>query len=174
MAALAAALAKAQAELVNLEKSLTTFLNSAVLGEEEQTFRNALSPPELDLEAPRKIDKSVLAIATPRRYRNKEHLRFVAQQPCVVCGKKPADPHHLRFMQPRAIGAKVSDEFTVPLCRTHHSAVHRVGDERAWWKAARINPIRIAHQLWSRTRLSGQRSPVLRETKVTTDAGKPC
>jgi hypothetical protein len=154
VAALVATLAKARVELVNLEKSLTTFLNSAVVCEGEQTFHNALSPSDPDLEAPRRIDKSVLAIGAPRRYRNKEHLRFVAQQPCLVCGKKPADPHHLRFMQPRAIGAKVSDEFAVPLCRTHHGAVHRVGDERAWWKAARINPIKTARQLWSRTRLS--------------------
>ena len=61
-------------------------------------------------------------------------------KPCLICGRKPSDPHHLRFMQPRALGRKVSDEFTVPLCRVHHRAVHRVGNERAWWKAAGIDP----------------------------------
>ena len=29
---------------------------------------------------------------------------------------EPSDPHHLRAAQLRAIGLKVSDEFTVPLC----------------------------------------------------------
>ena len=101
------------------------------------------------------IDKSVLKIAEPRRYRNKGHLRFVAQQACLVCGRKPSDPHHLRFMQPRALGWKVSDEFVAPLCRIHHRAVHRVGDERGWWKQAGIDPIKIARKLWRNSRLNG-------------------
>jgi ERF superfamily len=99
------------------------------------------------------INKSVLAIAAPRRYRNREHLRFVAQQPCLVCGRKPSDPHHLRHVQPRSLGSKSSDEFTVPLCRVHHRAAHRVGDERLWWKAANIDPLKIARRLWRQTRL---------------------
>ena len=100
----------------------------------------------------RGIDKSVLAIATPRRYRNRHHLRYVMQQPCLICGRKPSDPHHLRYLQPRALGHKASDEFAVPLCRVHHRAAHRAGDERAWWKAAGIDPIKIARQLWKDTR----------------------
>ena len=99
------------------------------------------------------IDKSVLAIAAPRRYRNREHLRFVAQQPCLVCGRKPSDPHHLRFMQPRALGRKASDEFAVPLCQIHHRLVHRVGNEAAWWKDAGIDPVKAARKFWKRTRL---------------------
>jgi hypothetical protein len=90
----------------------------------------------------RPVDKSVLAIAAPRRYRNREHLRTIIKQPCLVCGRKPSDPHHLRYAQPKALGRKSSDEFTVPLCRTHHREVHRAGDERAWRKAAGIDPLR--------------------------------
>jgi ERF superfamily len=97
------------------------------------------------------IDKSVLALAAPRRYRNREHLRYVTQQACLVCGRKPSDPHHLSFTQPRALGRKVSDEFAVPLCRGHHRAVHRARDERAWWKQAGIDPIKIARRLWKAT-----------------------
>jgi ERF superfamily len=100
------------------------------------------------------VDKSVLSIAEPRRYRNKDHLQFVVQQPCLVCGRTPSDPHHLRFMQPRALGRKVSDEFVAPLCRTHHREVHRVSDERAWWKQAGIDPVEVARQLWRKTRLN--------------------
>ncbi len=103
-------------------------------------------------DEPRGIDKSTLALATPRRYRNREHLRYVAQQACLVCGRKPSDPHHLRYVQPQALGRKASDEFAVPLCRVHHRAVHRAGDERAWWKQAGIDPIKVARKLWSRTR----------------------
>jgi ERF superfamily len=99
------------------------------------------------------IDKSVLAVAAPRRYRNREHLRAVAKQPCLICGRKPSDPHHLRYLQPRALGRKVSDEFAVPLCRVHHRAVHRARDERAWWQAAGIDPIKVARKLWKDTRI---------------------
>src|SRR5262245_13050727 len=98
------------------------------------------------------IDKSILTVATPRRYRNREHLRCVAQQACLVCGRKPSDPHHLGFTQPRALGRKVSDEFAVPLCRGHHRAVHRSRDERAWWKQTGIDPIKVARRLWKETR----------------------
>ena len=106
-----------------------------------------------DLDQAGGIDKSVLVIATPRRYRNREHLRYVAQQACLICGRKQSDPHHLRYLQPRALGRKASHEFAVPLCRSHHRAVHRAGDERAWWTAAGIDPVKVARQLWRQTRL---------------------
>ena len=105
------------------------------------------------------IDKSVLTISAPRRYRNREHLRYVMQQPCLVCGRKPSDPHHLRYMQPRALGRKASDEFAVPLCRVHHREVHRTADECAWWKAAGIDPAKTARKLWKQTRVNEGRMP---------------
>jgi hypothetical protein len=33
----------------------------------------------------------------------------VAKQACLICGGRPADAHHLRFAQHRALGRKVSD-----------------------------------------------------------------
>jgi len=108
-------------------------------------------PPAPDL-FPVRIDKSVLTIAEPKRLRDKAHLRFVASQPCLVCGRQPADPHHLRFAQPRALGLKVSDEFTVPLCRGHHRQVHQTGNEAAWWEDLDINALEIAKGLWEQSR----------------------
>ena len=98
--------------------------------------------------APGKIDKSQLGIAEPKHLRDKAHLKFVASQACLVCGRQPSDPHHLRFAQPRAIGLKVSDEFTVPLCRGHHRQLHQTGNEVAWWKDLGINSLEIARGLW--------------------------
>ncbi len=102
--------------------------------------------------APAKIDKSQLAISEPRRHRDKTHLKFVASQPCLVCGRSPADAHHLRFTQQRAMGRKVSDEFTVPLCRAHHHDNHRFGDEVAWWERRAVDPVATARMLWVSTR----------------------
>jgi hypothetical protein len=107
----------------------------------------------------RHIDKSTLPLGEPRRYHDRAHLQFVAAQPCLVCGRNPSDPHHLRFMQPRALGRRVSDEFAVPLCRTHHRALHRRGDEPSWWKSAGIDPAVIAQRLWQHTRLDGAPGP---------------
>ncbi|HEX5212525.1 MAG TPA: Rad52/Rad22 family DNA repair protein [Pseudolabrys sp.] len=114
------------------------------------------SAPPLAPEAkpdlpPGRIDKSVLTIAEPKRLRDKAHLGFVASQPCLVCGRQPSDPHHLRFAQPRALGLKVSDEFTVPLCRGHHRELHNAGNEQAWWQKLKIEPLEIAKNLWEQT-----------------------
>jgi hypothetical protein len=97
------------------------------------------------------IDKSGLAHPEPRRFRDKEHVKFVAKQPCLICGRRPADAHHLRFAQHRALGRKPSDEFTVPLCRGHHREAHRYGDEAQWWKNAGVDPTVTARALWLET-----------------------
>jgi hypothetical protein len=97
------------------------------------------------------VDKSVLALAAPRRIRDREHVKSVAKQPCLVCGRGPADAHHLRFAQSPALGRKVSDEFTVPLCRGHHREVHRCGDEAAWWNKRGIDATAAARVLWLKT-----------------------
>jgi len=86
------------------------------------------------------------------RLRDKEHRKFVAMQPCLVCGRTPADPHHLRFAQPRAMSRKVSDEFTVPVCRLHHRELHTHGDEKLFWKRINIDPLPIALKLWKQGR----------------------
>ena len=106
--------------------------------------------PEI-LPASGKIDKSALALPEPKRRRDKSHLQFVASQPCIVCGRHPSDPHHLRFAQPRALGVKVSDEFTVPLCRGHHRQLHQAGNEVAWWHKFKIDALRVARQFWEQT-----------------------
>jgi hypothetical protein len=94
------------------------------------------------------VDKAALAFPEPRRVRDRDHVRSVVQKPCLVCGRRPSDPHHLRFAQSRAMGRKVSDEFTVPLCRGHHRELHRSGDEAAWWRKQALDPAAAARALW--------------------------
>jgi len=97
------------------------------------------------------IDKSNLSLPEPRRVRDRDHVQHVAKQPCLICGRRPSDAHHLRFAQSRALGLKVSDEFTVPLCRGHHRELHRRGDEADWWRKAGIDPTIQARALWLQT-----------------------
>ena len=111
----------------------------------------------------KRIDKSALAFPEPRRIRDRDHVRYVAKQACLICGRRPSDPHHLRFAQNRALGRKVSDEFVVPLCRGHHREVHRCGDEAAWWGKVGVNPTPEARALWLAThpRLASKDRPVI-------------
>jgi hypothetical protein len=107
--------------------------------------------PAEDASVPR-IDKAELTLSEPRRHRDRDHLKFVTLQPCLLCGRRPSDAHHLRFAQSAALGRRVSDEFTVPLCRLHHRALHRRGDEAAWWVEQQVEPLAVAQKLWSQTR----------------------
>ena len=102
----------------------------------------------------------VHALGKTVRLRDKDHRKFVLRQPCLVCGRVPSDPHHLTFTQPRALGRRVSDEFTVPVCRLHHRELHRSGDEAAWWRSLNIDPLPVALKLWQQTRSDSELAPI--------------
>jgi hypothetical protein len=104
----------------------------------------SVRPPTSQAETRTAIEKSELSLPEPRRVRDREHVRSVSQKPCLVCGRRPSDPHHLRFAQSRALSRKVSDEYVVPLCRGHHREVHRCGDETEWWRNRGIDALRVA------------------------------
>jgi DNA recombination protein Rad52 len=121
------------------------------------------------------VDKTKLPISTPRRIRDKDHLRYIASQPCLICGRTPSHAHHLRFAQPKAFGRKVSDEWTVPLCSTHHRALHNVGDERQWWAEKGIDPTAYATRLWWNTKHGGVDSSAPHQTVgQMTEPDQPC
>ena len=116
------------------------------------------------------------AVGTMRktiRLRDKEHRKFVLRQPCLVCGRVPSDPHHLTFTQPRAMGRRVSDEFTVPICRAHHRELHRSGNEAAWWRQLNIDPLPVALKLWQQSRADGELFPSSRAVRHTQPTNTP-
>ena len=132
-----------------------------------------LAPDSQRSAEPRKIDKSVLTLSEPKRIRSKEHLRFVAQQPCLICGRTPTHAHHVRYAQPRGLSLKVSDEFTVPLCAIHHNHIHTTLKEREWWQQRNIDPLKTAGELWqtSRARLLDEELAHSEGPKPSTNAG---
>jgi len=121
-----------------------------------------VSPPLQPPETPSRAPDRVQPIERPTRHREPAHLRFVMTQPCLLCGRTPSDAHHLRFAQPRALGRKVSDEFTVPLCRTHHRQAHQTGNEAKWWQAMDrdVDPLEIAKGLWDEFHNRGASSSI--------------
>ena len=115
-----------------------------------RNFEEAAQTPETAPEQKTRpaIDKTALTLSEPKRVRDKDHLRFVASLPCLICGRAPGHAHHLRFAQPSALGRKVSDEWVVPLCATHHQSLHHAGNEENWWNDREIDPIPAAQALW--------------------------
>jgi hypothetical protein len=111
----------------------------------------------------------VVPIRKPIRQRDRNHLRFISAQSCLICGRAPTDAHHVKFAEPIAMGRKVSDRFTVPLCRLHHRELHRRGNERAWWKDQGIDPLSTAATLWKRTH--EEPSPGSRAREIDRRAG---
>jgi hypothetical protein len=128
----------------------------------DRSVSASMQPRRRSENVQQRIDKGALALPEPRRLRDRDHLRYVAQHACLVCGRTPCDPHHLRFTQSPALGRKVSDEFTVPLCRGHHRELHRHGDELAWWGKRGIEPVVTARDLWLDSHVPLRGPPELR------------
>ena len=141
-----------RAKIASLEKDDGAAVTAPALapGPEEPAAANADALTAAP--AASEVDKGVLSFPETRRLRDKGHIKWVSNCPCLICGRQPCEAHHLRFAQPRALGRRVSDEFTVPLCRVHHRELHRVGNERSWWDRFNIDPMPIALRLWQETR----------------------
>src|SRR5260221_3301435 len=86
--------------------------------------KNLISASRADVDTSQKVSPApkkrsrgggIPALGKTVPLRDKEHREIVVRQPCLVCGRVPSDPHHLTFTQPRALGYRVSDEFTVPV-----------------------------------------------------------
>jgi len=136
----------------HVEEAFQAKLANLVLAEAEPAAPPATGNLKTLNQSPTaSVDKSVLALPEVRRRRDKEHIQFVGKQACLICGRHPSDAHHVRFAQSGALGRKVSDEFTVPLCRGHHREVHRFGKEAQWWDNAGIDPMVTARKLWLET-----------------------
>jgi hypothetical protein len=110
-----------------------------------------------EIGSPGAVDKTVLTLPEPRRVRNPAHLQFIGSLPCLVCGRIPSHTHHLRFAQSRAMGSKVSDEWTIPLCVLHHRALHDIGSEEAWWEERGIDA--KAKRLWRESQAGQSADP---------------
>jgi hypothetical protein len=143
----ASAAADGQLDAVAAQNASDLSGSPLVTSTEEGTATTIILPGPGSTRGPRLAAKTI-------RLRDKEHCKFVATQPCVVCGRTPTETHHIRFAQPRALGRKVSDEYTVPVCRVHHRELHRYGDEASWWAGTSIDPLPIALELWRRSRLT--------------------
>lgn len=131
---------------------LVQVVASVIALRREDIARGAISPSKRFPALRVPIDKSRLALAVAKRHRDKDHLKYVATHPCLICGRSPVHAHHVRYAQPRGLGLKVSDEFTVPLCAIDHDALHRSGHERRWWREKNIDPLPHAERLWAQSR----------------------
>jgi hypothetical protein len=82
----------------------------------------------------------------PERVRSEAYLNDVRGRPCLHCGQV-SEAHHLTFAQPRAMGRKTGDQYTVPLCHTCHMDLHNSPiSEKVWWATKGIDPVEWAER----------------------------
>jgi hypothetical protein len=144
------------------DKNRLTAEDAQIIDNAAQRLLEIYRDSELSSANPRiPAAAKVTPLPKSNRKRSKIHLNFVASQPCLICQRAPSDAHHLKFAQSRSLGMKVSDEFTVPLCRDHHHELHRHGNEAAWWANLNIAPLETAKQLWQTSSSHGTQEPVI-------------
>ena len=161
----ALSLTDAQSVELAFEAALTRQTETALDHGEPRTEPEAEArTPSVSSDKTERNNAIVVMIDKPVRERDRHHLRFVASQPCLICGRTPCDAHHVKFAQGPMLGRKVSDKFTVPLCRLHHRELHRRGRERIWWASQRIDPLVVADVLWRTTHAVDE---------ISDDAGAP-
>ena len=154
------ALATIKQDFPELKDSSSAHQADSLLALYERRLRKFVTPreaaPTASDEAPAQRLPSRPPATLPRRMRDRAHLEFVASKPCLICDRRPSHAHHVRHAQPRALARKVGDEWTVPVCFTHHRALHAAGSEKDWWQGQRIDPLEVAQQLWAESRHSAE------------------
>src|ERR1700730_165872 len=89
------------------------------------------------------------------RVHDAAHLKFVRQQPCVICKTtRQIEAAHVRMgclaigKESTGLQEKPSDCWTVSLCAYHHRtgilAQHKISEERFWFEIHGRNPFEIA------------------------------
>ena len=83
---------------------------------------------------------------------DKRHLEVIRGLPCVIpgCGSG-GDAHHLLRIGglPKGVGRKNEDRWAIPVCRAHHDAAHRAGNDEAWFAGQGIQARDLAQSLWA-------------------------
>jgi hypothetical protein len=91
------------------------------------------------------------------RVKNEAHLKWIRTLRCCICGAPGPDPAHIRsanavYGKRETGGAETaSDKWVTPLCRVHHDAQHKAGNELLWWASKGIDPFGLALALHSAT-----------------------
>lgn len=101
----------------------------------------------------KRIDKSLFDSSIEPRHRSPKHLKLIRELSCCIC-KTDYDihAHHLTFTQHAAMGLKVCDSKTVPLCMFHHMELHQqYGNERKFWLNYCLEPTIYAALLWNKS-----------------------
>ena len=74
-----------------------------------------------------------------KKFRSNKYLIWVSERPCLLCMSEPCQAHHITTAELRGMGQRVSDNFTIPLCYSHHHQLHMTG-EKSFWQKLDINP----------------------------------
>lgn len=124
----------------------TSFKRGKPWPDRHEVQRKARVKPSL---VPKALGKR-LAPKDEAPIRDNKHLGRVAGERCLICGLPHPHAHHLREAFPRTMGVRVGDNWTVPLCATHHAELHTVNNMSFWTKYA-VAPVRWAAEFYAET-----------------------
>lgn len=103
--------------------------------------------------------------------KSEKHLAFIRSLPCLVCGDDTgSDACHIRYSDASigkvnpGISAKPGDEYTVPMCRTHHEQQHK-GSEKRFWEGIGLDPVSVALRLFKLTGDHARACKVIQEAQ---------
>ena len=95
-----------------------------------------------------------MRLKRPRKF-NEDHLAFIRQLFCVVCGDNTSvEAAHLRSgnlyygKQSTGMQTKPDDCWSLPVCSRHHREQH-TRNELEWWANEGINPFELALSLYA-------------------------
>ncbi|MCW2255115.1 hypothetical protein M2263_001206 [Providencia alcalifaciens] len=108
---------------------------SGLISHSQQYLSDALNDievlkPVLDLTIDPEPPASFMKKPKLKRWESVKYLQWVKSQPCCVCNAIADDAHHIIGHGQGGIGTKAHDLFTIPLCRIHHSELHK--DPKEW------------------------------------------
>ena len=100
-----------------------------------------------------------------------EHRKWIAQQPCLITGRRDVQAAHVKYADPRFgkpdVGGaeKPDDKWCVPLCIAEHVDQHKY-DERGWWISKGIDPVAVASALWASSGDDEAAEIIIREART--------
>lgn len=79
---------------------------------------------------------------------DRQHVARIRQLGCCICNLK-GDPHHLLgYKHGKGLSMTSEDRWAISICRIHHDALHRHGNDEEWLASQGIDGRALASSLW--------------------------
>ena len=77
-------------------------------------------------------------LAKLKTFRDAKYLKWLRNQPCVVCQNPDTEAHHTTT---GGMGIKGADDRAIPLCHYHHHDLHKTSGKAGTWPTEQLENI---------------------------------